>query len=205
VTVASTQPASTAECVNSYKLLASPLAWFCYFKCSSPTATPPHLFACLLTFPLLLLLLLLQFLTGYYAAPGWPKPSTPVKYKRVGGVVRLTAQDMPFQSSVWSTVANGIYNATNSAFLGADAFETWADAVEYKISMGFMYPRGLLYSASAHLCSYMCALSAYVADSKGEWCLLHAAGAADLAAATYCSNFPPYAIAAVFPTTPAFP
>jgi hypothetical protein len=147
-----------------------------------------------------------QFLTGYFAATGWPVPATPVQYKRVGGIVQFTAQDMPFQSDVWGKIGNNLPNIDPNVTAGVPAFEAWASAQQYTIAMGLKYPRGTLYSAGAHVCSYRCMLSAYVAGGKGDWCLLHdVADAATLATASYCTNFPPYAIAAVYPTNPAYP
>uniref|UniRef100_A0A383VL47 Fungal lipase-type domain-containing protein n=1 Tax=Tetradesmus obliquus TaxID=3088 RepID=A0A383VL47_TETOB len=147
-----------------------------------------------------------KFLTAYNTTSDWPAPATPVNYTRVGGIVLLPANGMPFQSSVWSTIGSTVPNLDPTAPQGAQAFTDWDNAKQYKIAyFGLTYARGTLYSAGAHICSYRCMLSQFVANAKGDWCLLHTGDAAELAKATYCGNFPPYGIASVFPTTPAYP
>uniref|UniRef100_A0A383VN67 Fungal lipase-type domain-containing protein n=1 Tax=Tetradesmus obliquus TaxID=3088 RepID=A0A383VN67_TETOB len=146
-----------------------------------------------------------KFLTANFAPPGLPVPATPVNYTRVGGVIRFTAQDMSFQSSAWTKIGSGVESIDPTAATGAEAFQAWENAQQYTIALGLPYPRGDVYSAGAHICSYRCMLSQFVANATGDWCLLHTGNAAELAKASYCGNFPPYAIAAVFPTKPAYP
>jgi hypothetical protein len=106
---------------------------------------------------------------------------------------------MPFQPDVWANINSGVPT-------GAAAFEKWANEKTYKIAyLGLPSFRGSLYSAGAHICSYRCILSGYVANAGGDRCLLHAADTATLSKASYCGNFPPYAIASIFPTEPAYP
>jgi hypothetical protein len=147
----------------------------------------------------------MQFLTAQFAPSVWAVPATPVIYTRVGGNILFGPQDMPFQQDVWANIGQGVPSIDPAESTSADAFDAWASAMTYKIAMGLQSDRGRLYSAGAHICSYRCMLSSYVANATGDWCLMHSADAATLGKASYCGNFPPYAIAAIFPTTPAFP